>query len=342
MEQPRFRNSAGSFQSSPRARNPVGPPPFPGQCSHASSTPTAASTSPRWPANSPAFDAASGHIRLDLQSRRRSLRCAVCRSDHRLTVRSADHHVYAVNLSDGFYDPAVMRKTRTAASIGGPAAVRRGVVCVGSADTNIYGLRPPTAPSSGPSPGKTFSSPAPPPTASGFSSAGGRTSSAASTPRAARNSWSPELGKKQTMLPNFSAFAPAIATPAVGEGSRVHPHQRRRPARPLATDGFEALARRSQEDGLQLADLRQRHRLRDPQRRKQSPRDPRQHRRGHVGSRDRRQRLRQQLRLRRWYCSWRRWRSCCLCTRPAARNPDTASAPATPSPARRRRTERCT
>jgi outer membrane protein assembly factor BamB len=126
-------------------------------------------------------------------------------------VGSADHRVYAVRRSDG--TPAWSFKTDGAVLAG--AAVANGVVCIGSADTAVYGLDAATGSVrwkvQG---GNLFQSKAATDGRQFF--VGGwdnyfRCIDAAT----GREEWKVFLGREQRMLPQFSAFAPAIASPAV-------------------------------------------------------------------------------------------------------------------------------
>lgn len=126
-------------------------------------------------------------------------------------IGSADHHVYAVNLADGTKKWGF--KTDGAVLAG--AAVAKGVVCIGSADTTIYGLDADTGSVRWKVQGGNLYQSKAATDGSHFFVGGWDNYFRCIDAETGREVWKLYLGREQKLLPQFSAFAPAIASPAV-------------------------------------------------------------------------------------------------------------------------------
>lgn len=126
-------------------------------------------------------------------------------------VGSADHNVHAVNAGDG--SPKWKFKTQGAVLAG--AAVAKGVVCIGSADTTIYGLDAATGSLRWKVQGGNLYQSKAATDGTHFFVGGWDNYFRCIDAETGREVWKLYLGREQKMLPQFSAFAPAIASPAV-------------------------------------------------------------------------------------------------------------------------------
>lgn len=132
-------------------------------------------------------------------------------------VGSADHHVYALDAATG----SLRWRTRTGGGVFAGAALAGGVVCIASVDGRIYGLDADDGT-------VRWTSPVGNMVQSKVATDGARFYLGAwdnifRCLDAATGSvvWQRKLGREQTLAPNFSAFSPAITSPAVG-GGRVY------------------------------------------------------------------------------------------------------------------------
>jgi outer membrane protein assembly factor BamB len=132
-------------------------------------------------------------------------------------VGSADHHVYAVNLADG------TRKWsfKTDGAVLAGANVARGVVCIGSADTTIYGLDAETGALRWKLPGGNLFQSKTATDGTHFFVGGWDNYFRCIDAETGLELWKLFLGREQKLLPQFSAFAPAIASPAVSTDHRL-------------------------------------------------------------------------------------------------------------------------
>jgi outer membrane protein assembly factor BamB len=127
---------------------------------------------------------------------------------------SADQHVYAIDQATG----SLRWKTRTGGAVLAGPAVAQGIVAIGSADTNIYGLRVEdgsivwTLDA-----GNLFQSKA---ATDGerFFVGGWDNHFRGIDATTGREIWKRELGRRQVIVPDFSAFSPAITSPVVADG----------------------------------------------------------------------------------------------------------------------------
>jgi outer membrane protein assembly factor BamB len=126
---------------------------------------------------------------------------------------SADHHVYAVNAADG----TEKWKTKTGGAVLAGPNVAKGIVCVGTTDTKIYGLDATTGAIVWTVPGKNMFQSKTATDGERFFVGGWDNFFRCIDAKSGNELWALELGKKQR-YPNFSAFAPAITAPAVGNG----------------------------------------------------------------------------------------------------------------------------
>lgn len=129
-------------------------------------------------------------------------------------VGSADHHVHAVNRADG----SPRWKFKTSGAVLAGASVAKGVVCIGSADTTIYGLDAATGSLRWKVQGGNLYQSKAATDGTHFFVGGWDNYFRCIDAETGREVWKLFLGREQKMLPQFSAFAPAIASPAVGEG----------------------------------------------------------------------------------------------------------------------------
>lgn len=126
-------------------------------------------------------------------------------------VGSADHQVHAVNRADG----VGKWKYKTEGAVLAGASVARGVVCIGSADTTIYGLDAATGSLRWKVQGGNLYQSKAATDGTHFFVGGWDNYFRCIDAETGREVWKLFLGREQKMLPQFSAFAPAIASPAV-------------------------------------------------------------------------------------------------------------------------------
>ncbi|MEA2708469.1 MAG: hypothetical protein QOF78_1070 [Phycisphaerales bacterium] len=126
---------------------------------------------------------------------------------------SADHHVYAVNAADG----KEKWKTKTGGAVLAGPNVAQGIVCVGTTDTKIYGLDAATGAIVWTVQGKNMFQSKTATDGERFFVGGWDNYFRCIEAKTGKELWSIPLGKKQR-FDNFSAFAPAITAPAVGNG----------------------------------------------------------------------------------------------------------------------------
>jgi outer membrane protein assembly factor BamB len=126
---------------------------------------------------------------------------------------SADHFIYAVNTSDGSLK---WRMQTQGAVLAGPN-VAKGIVCVGSADTKIYGLNAADGSIAWTVQGENLFQSVTATDGERFFVGGWDNHFRCIDAATGKLLWDLELGRKQSKT-NFSAFAPAITSPAVGDG----------------------------------------------------------------------------------------------------------------------------
>jgi outer membrane protein assembly factor BamB len=126
---------------------------------------------------------------------------------------SADHYVYAFNAADG----KEKWKTKTGGAVLAGPNVAQGIVCVGTTDTKIYGLDATTGAIVWTVQGKNMFQSKTATDGERFFVGGWDNFFRCIDAKSGNEVWSLELGRKQRYS-NFSAFAPAITAPAVGNG----------------------------------------------------------------------------------------------------------------------------
>ncbi|HYO10962.1 MAG TPA: PQQ-binding-like beta-propeller repeat protein [Tepidisphaeraceae bacterium] len=126
---------------------------------------------------------------------------------------SADHHVYAVNARTG----EQKWKCETGGAVLAGPNVAKGIACVGTTDTKIYGIDAATGSVVWTVPGKNMFQSKTATDGERFFVGGWDNHFRAIDARSGEVAWDLVLGKKQR-YDNFSAFAPAITSPAVGNG----------------------------------------------------------------------------------------------------------------------------
>ena len=126
---------------------------------------------------------------------------------------SADHFVYAVDESTG----KLKWKTETGGAVLAGPNVAQGIVCVGTTDTKIYGLDAATGSIVWTVQGKNMFQSKTATDGERFFVGGWDNHFRCIDARSGNLLWDLELGRKQR-YDNFSAFAPAITSPAVGNG----------------------------------------------------------------------------------------------------------------------------
>ena len=126
---------------------------------------------------------------------------------------SADHFVYAVNASDG---KEKWKRETGGAVLAGPN-VAKGIVCVGTTDTKIYGLDATNGAIVWTVQGKNMFQSKTATDGEHFFVGGWDNYFRCIDAKSGDELWSKALGRKQR-FDNFSAFAPAITSPAVGNG----------------------------------------------------------------------------------------------------------------------------
>lgn len=126
---------------------------------------------------------------------------------------SADHHIYAVNASDG----TLKWKTRTDGAVLAGPNLAQGVICVGSTDTKIYGLNSADGSVAWTLQGGNMYQSQTATDGERFFVGGWDNHFRSIEAKTGKLLWDLELGRKQAKK-NFSAFAPAITSPAVGDG----------------------------------------------------------------------------------------------------------------------------
>ena len=126
---------------------------------------------------------------------------------------SADHCVYAVNARTG--EPKW--KTQTGGAVLAGPAVAKGVVCIGSCDTNIYGLSVDDGRVLWKVKGANMFQSKTATDGEHFFVGGWDNHFRCINATSGNVAWDLQLGRKQA-LPGFSAFAPSITNPCVGDG----------------------------------------------------------------------------------------------------------------------------
>lgn len=126
-------------------------------------------------------------------------------------IGSADHHIHAVRCADG--SPVWKFKTDGAVLAG--ASVAKNTVCIGSADTTIYGLNAQTGELKWKVQGANLYQSKTATDGERFFVGGWDNYFRCIDAETGSEIWKKFLGKEQRMLPNFSAFAPAITSPTV-------------------------------------------------------------------------------------------------------------------------------
>ena len=139
---------------------------------------------------------------------------APCVAGEVAIVGSADHNVYAINASDG----SVKWKTPTKGGVMAGAAIARGVACIASADKAIYGLDVATGEVKWTVQGGNLFQSVAATDGERFYVGGWDNYFRCIDATSGKELWKQFLGRPQTMLPQFSAYAPAITSPAVADG----------------------------------------------------------------------------------------------------------------------------
>ena len=138
---------------------------------------------------------------------------ASCVRDGVAYFGSADHFVYAVNTNDG----SLKWKTQTQGAVLAGPTVAQGVVCVGSTDTKIYGLDETNGSTLWTVQGGNMFQSQTATDCERFFFCGWDNHFRSIDAKTGALVWDIELGRK-TAAKNFSPFAPAITSPAVGDG----------------------------------------------------------------------------------------------------------------------------
>lgn len=126
-------------------------------------------------------------------------------------IGSADHHVHAVSTKEG----SPLWKFKTSGAVLAGASVAKGTVCIGSADTTIYGIDAATGSLKWTVQGANLFQSKAATDGERFFVGGWDNYFRCIDAATGTELWKLYLGKEQRMLPNFSAFAPAITSPAV-------------------------------------------------------------------------------------------------------------------------------
>jgi outer membrane protein assembly factor BamB len=159
-----------------------------------------------------ALDAASGRQRYRARSAGPVFSACHVEGDT-VYFGSADHRVYAVDRETG--------RQRWTVELGGAVlagpSVARGVLCVGTTDTKIYGLDAATGSQRWTVQGKNMFQSKTATDGERFFVGGWDNHFRCIDAETGHVVWDLELGRKQR-FDNFSAFAPAITAPAVGDG----------------------------------------------------------------------------------------------------------------------------
>jgi outer membrane protein assembly factor BamB len=135
-------------------------------------------------------------------------------SDGVVYFGSADHSVYAVDASNG---KVRWKHPTNGAVLAGPA-VAKGVVCIGSTDKNIYGLSIKDGSVMWTVKGQNMFQSKTATDGERFFVGGWDNHFRCIDAKSGEVKWDLPLGRPQTMLKGFSAFAPAITHPCVGNG----------------------------------------------------------------------------------------------------------------------------
>jgi outer membrane protein assembly factor BamB len=160
-----------------------------------------------------ALDAKTGKERYRVKTGGPIFSCAHVDDSGVAYVGSADHFVYAFDAKTG---KEKWKKELGGAVLAGPN-VAQGVVCVGTTDTKIYGLHAKSGSVLWTVQGKNMFQSKTATDGTRFFVGGWDNYFRCIDARSGNEVWSLELGKKQRYQ-NFSAFAPAITAPAVGDG----------------------------------------------------------------------------------------------------------------------------
>ncbi len=139
--------------------------------------------------------------------------CAPQVTDGTVYFGSADHFVYAASAADG----KVKWKTETGGAVLAGPAVAQGIVCIGSTDTKIYGLDAATGSIIWTVQGGNMFQTKTATDGDRFFVGGWDNHFRCIDAKSGKVNWDLTLGKK-TPAANFSPYAPAITSPAVGDG----------------------------------------------------------------------------------------------------------------------------
>ena len=159
-----------------------------------------------------ALDAKSGNERFRVKTKGPIFQSAHVDSTT-LYFGSADHFVYAVDAKTG----KEKWKTETGGAVLAGPSVTQGIVCVGTTDTKIYGLDANTGDIRWTVGGKNMFQAKTATDGQRFFVGGWDNYFRCIDAKSGKENWAIPLGRKQR-YDNFSAFAPAITSPAVGNG----------------------------------------------------------------------------------------------------------------------------
>jgi outer membrane protein assembly factor BamB len=158
-----------------------------------------------------ALDAASGAEKFRV-STGGSIFSGAAVADGTAYFGSADHFVYAVDASDG----KIRWKTETGGAVLAGPAVARGIVCVGSVDTKMYGLDAASGSIVWTVAGRNMFQSQAATDGTRFFVGGWDNDFRCIDAASGKQLWTIPLGRKSAE--SFSPYAPAIASPAVGDG----------------------------------------------------------------------------------------------------------------------------
>ena len=139
---------------------------------------------------------------------------APCVSGDVAIVGSADHSVYAIDTADG----SVRWKTPTKGGVMAGAAIAQDTVCIASADKTIYGLNVADGSVKWTVQGGNLFQSVAATDGERFYVGGWDNYFRCLDAATGHEVWRQFLGRPQTMLPQFSAYAPAITSPTVADG----------------------------------------------------------------------------------------------------------------------------
>jgi outer membrane protein assembly factor BamB len=127
---------------------------------------------------------------------------------------SADHFVYALDAATG----ALKWKAQTDGAVLAGPNLACGIVCIGSTDTKIYGIDAATGSIIWTVPGQNMFQSQTATDGTRFFVGGWDNHFRCIDAKSGKVNWDLVLGRVQPQYPNFSAYAPAITSPAVGDG----------------------------------------------------------------------------------------------------------------------------